>query len=1108
MPRITHILSWFIAACLSVGVAACSQPKVAVRDAAYVEILRVKISKVRNAIEETRETIQGARNATYLPELYLRLAELLSEEAQYHHRLATEREQGTSQALHVPQVRLLKEQAIAVYQQILKKYPQTALGDQVLFNIGQEHRELGNYPDMLEYLQRLVNEYPNSPLKGEALLVLGDYYFDKGELTDSSKYYQQITADKASRVTGLAYYKLGWVWVNLNECEQALEAFEGALKTARDAQTNVKSDRSGVAESPSGLSITPGKSPGNEPSNQGIDVQHAALVDLVYCYSQERKPEQSVAYLRSLARDQSTYVAALAKLARRYGVMNESKGSILVTRELLKLGPITEERLEDAQQLYGALRETKEYASIDRDVRLLTGVLLAYYSRVDVSDQARLDALKQFELYSRDLLTRAQERLEKLPKEQQVQAAGELARGYRVYLFAFPQSKAYLDMLLNMTDVLGIAQDYLEQGRRLLQASSILRRSDQRRRDTLYDAVVSFQKFLEAKRTDIRDSAWSSARSGLKRAAIELLTYSLHRDRIKTVKFAMAMSYYEEGNLTEAIDRFTALAYEYPGSEESRASILLVLDAYNALSDFDSLMQSAHRFLAEGSPADESLRQTIRPILAAAQQRKLDDVSLEAAGDEGGSLEMLVDFAQHNQGTELGERALLNAFMAARAQGDSERLYQLGEEIMHAYPASKQLPGLLSTIGQIAVARFEIDRAIAFLGRAVQIRHPQQVRLLVTAGQLEEQLGNWEQARQRYQEAIRSSDQRGRAEALEHLARLLEREGDPNRMAAELGPYAQDNNPEVLVRLGLAQVAIGKSQEGEQNLQTVLAAGASAPAEALARAHYGVAEIMLNNSLGYASLNSLEMIEEYVAVVEALQQSYLNAARQGSIAYTPVALGRLAYMGRLAAQKFKSASIPEQGLTPAQYQQVTAALKKRAEQLEQSSSEALAACANQCFTMRSFGPAARRCLAGQPWDVVLAKFDRSTGRQKRGEPPGLEELRKQISRNPDDVDALRELGNQFLSTGDPHYARIVFAAAVERGGGGVEANLLGIAENEAGNFEGALAAFARAAEAGLEAGRQNLSQVLRRLGLATAAADVLKRYAEGRSGGQLIGASK
>ena len=157
---------------LSLLWAGCGAQRVEVRDPARVERLRLQITKARNAIEETRAAIAKARGAAYLPELYVRLAELLGEEARYHYQVAYEREQRSVKALHVPQVRFLKEQAIALYRQVLKRYPETALADRVLFNLGQEHRELGQYDAMRAALQRLVDEHATSALRNDALLVL------------------------------------------------------------------------------------------------------------------------------------------------------------------------------------------------------------------------------------------------------------------------------------------------------------------------------------------------------------------------------------------------------------------------------------------------------------------------------------------------------------------------------------------------------------------------------------------------------------------------------------------------------------------------------------------------------------------------------------------------------------------------------------------------------------------------------------------------------------------------------------------------------------------------------------------------------------------------
>jgi tetratricopeptide (TPR) repeat protein len=138
----------------------------------------------------------------------MRLAELISEEAKYHYMVAYEREGGKDGSqLHVPQVRELKLQAIDIYENILKNYPDTHLADRILFNISHEHRELGDFDKMLAALQRLVDNYPQSPYRAEALLVLGDYYFDKVELATAERYYEGIIKARDPLLLGLAQYK-------------------------------------------------------------------------------------------------------------------------------------------------------------------------------------------------------------------------------------------------------------------------------------------------------------------------------------------------------------------------------------------------------------------------------------------------------------------------------------------------------------------------------------------------------------------------------------------------------------------------------------------------------------------------------------------------------------------------------------------------------------------------------------------------------------------------------------------------------------------------------------------------------------------------------------
>ncbi|MEM9068905.1 MAG: tetratricopeptide repeat protein [Myxococcota bacterium] len=1104
---------------------ACGAAPQRTEDTAYVQILRLRITKARNAIDETRTTIARSGGAPYLPELYVRLAELLSEEASYHYRVAAERQQG-AEGLHVPQVRLLKEQAIGIYERVLRDHPNSPLKPRILFNIAQEQRELGNFEDMRATLGRLVQLGPSQFLQ-QALLLLGDYHFDKSELDEAKSYYDRVVVGGRGRLVALARYKLAWVAINQGDCGRALNNFERAVavgrRVAEQEAARAAAEEAAAEAEEAGEAPTPeeGEEEGGEVEettvapvtdvtaeelealggDYAIDVRRASVTDVAYCYTQERNTQRAVEFLRELSHDRPTYVAGLERMARRLGVMDEASGLTRVLRELLRLGPVNTDRLDDARQLHTALRGGDTYRNIGFDVGLMTRVVFAYTARLEVAAEQKESIEEEFEVYVRDLLTRGQSRLPRVAERRRNAYANSLADGYAIYLESFEESDNHTDMMLNGAEVATLAGRYVQAAELSLRAADRLGENSTARRDALYDAVVRFQTVLrESDQADI--AGRSLARSGLRRAATELLRFPIEGEQERQVKFGIALSYFDSGEYLEAIDMLTAVAYEFPQSTESNAAIRLVLDSYNTLNDYEALADAARRFSAEDGPADDALRAEMQPVLAAAEQRMLDEVSLEAAGEDGGDLTVLVSFAERNQGTELGERALVNAFLAARAMGDTERLYQLGDQIAQAYPNSEQLPGMLATLGQSAVARFEVDRAIDLLRRAADSGHPQKAQLLGVVGQLQEQLGDWDAAQATYLQAIRSENNvAAQAESLAKLAALLERRGDARQMLSGLEPYAATGNANVVVRIALAKLAAGRAEEAEGDFAAVLSAGAAASRDVLARAHYGTAEVLRGAAESYPEITDVLLLEEFVTVVDVVQQSYLDAVRQLDPDYSPMALLRLSTMTREAAARIRRFS-PPADLGDARAQ-VQAALDQRVAALERTAEEAVQACQRQVWQTRVFGPTARACLAGSPVEGVLPTFDRA--RASSGSAPDVpDELRARIARNPEDTDALRELGTLLLDNRAPHLARIVLAAAAEHGGGPMEANLLGLAHHAVDDEAGALRAFSFAAAGNLEVGRQNLAQLLREMRLNEAASSVLETFGEGRPGGRAL----
>ena len=77
-------------------------------------------------------------------------------------------------------------------------------------------------------------------------------------------------------------------------------------------------------------------------------MRREALVDLVYCYTQEHK-DKNVTVPQGLAYGRGAHVAALERLADRLGTLDAAAGALLAGRELLVLGADSDKRIEDGR---------------------------------------------------------------------------------------------------------------------------------------------------------------------------------------------------------------------------------------------------------------------------------------------------------------------------------------------------------------------------------------------------------------------------------------------------------------------------------------------------------------------------------------------------------------------------------------------------------------------------------------------------------------------------------------------------------------------------------------------------------------------------------------
>jgi TolA-binding protein len=235
---------------------------------------------------------------------YFRLATFYSQ--QVHHYTAKVAELDASLAAN-PQARDAKKaseqqkaaqlakmnllKAVKVYKglsdnEAFRNYPKM---DLALFEYGLV-LQAGKYMNETRAVfDKLLKNYPNSQYVPEAHLVFGDYYYEAGQLADAEARYKTVLKFPKSNAYWYAMYKVGWIHLQLQRHQEALEAFAQVVYATRSEK-------------------------------KWTFLKDAAKRDFVYAYAAIGKPDKALSAFTRLDKDGAVeLVVALADDARAQG---------------------------------------------------------------------------------------------------------------------------------------------------------------------------------------------------------------------------------------------------------------------------------------------------------------------------------------------------------------------------------------------------------------------------------------------------------------------------------------------------------------------------------------------------------------------------------------------------------------------------------------------------------------------------------------------------------------------------------------------------------------------------------------------------------------------
>lgn len=1030
------------------------------------------IFKVDRSILETEKLISKSRNAPYLPDLQFRLAELYVERSRYvYYRQAELRPPEMKGALVSPDTQLLKEKAVQIYYRLMREHPDFHDGDKVMFFLAHEQRELGQFDEMLKTHGELIRKHPNSPLRLDAEQILGDYFFEKADLVEAERHFQAILSAPPSAVHDLARYKMGWIRINQGKHADAVTFFEAAAASA--------------------------PIPGVDPQ-KSLNVKREALLDLVYSYTEARPPKGAMNYFEKLSDSRATFALALDKLGTRYFIKQQYEWAIPALRRLMDLVSDPELDLERSQKIYDSIKAAKGKVSPEPDdLRYLVRAAVQVKSDPVKDEQERKKTLAELEEMARDLATTLHASAQ---KKDDPKLYDRSARAYAEYLALFRPEKYVRVIMRNRADALFAARKFpaaarqFEELARLIDAKTAANTrgpstpgggagdADEggSHASALYGALLShFTALRKENATGLDAFEVADARQALKLLGGDYVARYPQSDKATEIKFNIARAYYDDGEYERSGELFTAFALANPANKDATAAGHLALDSYRQLFDFDRLEATGKQFIA--APLPPAFVADVKEIIQESRKIQLGELVLRNYPESGDVVESLVKVADENKGAEIGEKALYQAFGAARDKRDFQKTQELGERFAKEYPKSQNISPILLTLGRQAAEAGRFDRSAGYyeqlgekLGKdtAAQDGWMYGARLRIALSDYAGAVKNLE----------RAADIPGarKSEVLTLLATTWLKAKEPLKARAAAEQALAVDRLSAEAGAIVAEVAATQSKPDQKETAqlittlTAIAQGPDGQTEETAKGIWFLAEILYRQFKAFGP----EQVEEKVELIQQLEGLYTQAASLGSAEFAVASLWRLGTAYQHLADTVEGTPLPE-GASAAEIQQFRAAVKEQVEPIKQRAQSALDACLSRAESLEVFTPAVIGCrersdVARSPILPVAAKSSA----------PGLDELQRKAEQVMDAA-SMEALGVAYLEARQLALAQLALGRATELEDTRASAhNALGVAILLSGDGMGARAAYGRALDSDptYEKARVNLAALRCRFG--------------------------
>lgn len=693
----------------------------------YVAKLKDDKKKIELALINTRTLIEKSRNRPYLPELYMRMAELYIEKSRVSHFLRKSLRGGSVTPLDKLESNTCKNQALEVYQRILDNFPKFKDRDKVHFFMAHEYRELGNTKEMIRHYREIIRTYKTSSYVPEAYLLLGDYFIAKADVDLAKRHYKSVLNYPESQAVIIARYKLAWCHINKADYKNAITLFEKTVGN-EEASENLDID-----------------------TYKRVDIREEALIDMAYCYTEcykKSSPDEALSYFQHYAWSRQVYVTVLEKLAYRYFLKKKWKHSAVIYRQLSQLQHDTSKLLSYSRSIFECVQQMGTFDTANEDMGYIIKALKQQKYSIHIPDAEKEKNHKDYELFARDMVTHLHQKARRGKSTGNYKKAAD---AYKLYLDFFDESPVLAKMNANYAEALFSSGEYLEAGKQYEKLADMARKDRKPFQERLYSAVISYHTAIKKKK-NLNYYQTAFAQDGL-RTTGKLYAKKFPKSRhVPDVLFNVAWISYDAGKYDDAINEFTSYLKKYPGGKTGSAAVHLVLDAYNLKEDHEGLVAFGKKVLSNKKIKNTKLKKEVAGIVSGVESKMVAGLTISALDDWENGKQDLFEFAKDSKSRAMGEEALKALIVSAKDNRDLMTMYRAGEELIQNYPKSNSihdtLGDMINTSVTIAQFRMVADYLESYASKLPKDKNTRE--FLYQSGQIRKDLAQYEHSNRNF----------------------------------------------------------------------------------------------------------------------------------------------------------------------------------------------------------------------------------------------------------------------------------------------------------------------------------------------------------------------